>query len=58
MPIEIRELLIRVTVNQPQQGDSEANPITGQTGDGKDKDAIIAQCIEEALRIIDQREER
>ena len=58
MPIEIRELLIRVTVNQPQQGEAEANPVTGQAGDSKDKDAVIAQCIEETLRIVDQRKER
>ena len=57
MPIEIRELLIRVTVNQPEQAESAANPVTGQPGTD-DKDAIVAQCIEETLRIIDQKEER
>ena len=57
MPIEIRELLIRVTVNQPDQADTSANPVTGQAGTD-DKDAIVAQCIEETLRIIEQKEER
>jgi hypothetical protein len=57
MPIEIRELLIRVTVNQPQQETASANPVTGQPGDDG-KDAIVAQCIEETLRIIHDKEER
>ena len=57
MPIEIRELLIKVTVNQPEQADTAANPVTGQASDA-DKDAIIAQCVEETLRIIEQKEER
>lgn len=58
MPIEIRELLIRVTVNQPEQAGAETNPVTGQTADDKDKDAVITQCIEEVLRIIHDGEER
>ena len=57
MPIEIRELLIRVTVNQPQQDTATANPVTGHPGDD-DKDALVAQCIEETLRILNDREER
>lgn len=58
MPIEIRELLIRVTVNQPEQASAETNPVTGQTSDDKGKDAVITQCIEEVLRIIHDEEER
>ena len=58
MPIEIRELLIRVTVNQPEPAGGEPNPVTGQTADGDDKDAVIAQCVEEVLRIIHNEEER
>ena len=59
MPIEIRELVIRVTVNQPiPAGGAEANPVTGQTGGAADSEAVIAQCVEEALRIIGERQER
>ena len=58
MPIEIRELLIRVTVNQPQQADAQANPVTGQAAGGEEKEALIAQCVEEAVRIIHSEEER
>ena len=58
MPIEIRELLIRVTVNQPEQAGAEPNPVTGQTGGSDEKEAVIAQCVEEVLRIIHNEEER
>lgn len=58
MPIEIRELLIRVTVNQPEQASQETNPVTGRTADDKDKEAVVTQCIEEVLRIIHDQEER
>lgn len=57
MPIEIRELLIRVTVNQPDQGTAPPDPVTGQPGDD-DKEALIAQCVEEAVRIIHEEKER
>jgi hypothetical protein len=57
MPIEIRELLIRVTVNQPQQDTAGANPVTGQPGTD-DKEALITQSIEETLRILRDKEER
>ncbi len=58
MPLEIRELLIRVTVNQPEQASAATNPVTGQSADDKDKDALITQCVEEVLRIIHDEEER
>jgi hypothetical protein len=58
MPLEIRELHIRVTVNQPEQGTAEANAVTGQASSDSGKEAVIAQCVEEVLRIIDNKEER
>lgn len=58
MPIEIRELLIRVTVNQPQPGEAGGNPVAGETAEAGDKDALVAQCVEEVLRIMHDEEER
>ena len=58
MPLEIRELQIRVTVNQPKEEGSEPNPVTGQTHDAGATDALAAQCIEEVLRIMHDKEER
>ena len=58
MPLEIRELHIRVTVNQPKQEGGEPNPVTGQTQDAGGTEALVAQCVEEVLRIMDDKEER
>jgi len=58
MPLEIRELHIRVTVNQPKQEGGEPNPVTGQTHDAAGADALVAQCVEEVLRIVQDKEER
>ena len=56
MPIEIQELNIRVNVNQPApQGDmsSSAQPMQSD-----DKDALVASCVEEVLKIIHDKKER
>jgi hypothetical protein len=58
MPLEIRELHIRVTVNQPKQEGGEPNPVTGQTHDAEGADGLVAQCVEEVLRIMHEKEER
>jgi hypothetical protein len=58
MPVEIRELVIKVTVNQPSQGQQQAaSPLTGAKADD-DKEAIISQCVDEILGIIDNKKER
>jgi len=58
MPLEIKELHIKVTVNQPSQGQQSAAaaPSGGQADD--DKDAIISQCVDEVLEIINNKKER
>lgn len=58
MPIEIRELHIKVTVNQPKQETAETNPVTGQSKDDSEQEALVQQCIEEVMRIQKQKEER
>lgn len=58
MPVEIRELVIKVTVNQPSQGQQPAAaPSTGGKADD-DKEAIISQCVDEILGIIENKKER
>ena len=59
MPIEIRELHIRVAVS------SEAKPpgaapreAAAEGGGGADKDAIVAECVEQVVQIIQARRER
>lgn len=54
MPVEIRELHIRVSVNA--EAAKPAAP--AKPAEGGDKDAIVAECVEQVLRIIQARKER
>lgn len=64
MPIEIKELHLHVVVNagsggqaasKPQAGTGESN--TGNSSGG-DKDAIVAECVEQVLDILQNKKER
>ncbi|WP_132056075.1 DUF5908 family protein [Pseudocnuella soli] len=59
MPVEIRELQVKVTVNQPsgQQERSGAASVP-QTGDKEEQQALINQCIEQVLDILNSKKER
>jgi len=59
MPVEIRELVIKVTVNQ-QQAQTEAQS-PGETISGSNKeirDNFINQCVEQVLEILNNKKER
>jgi hypothetical protein len=59
MPIEIRELHIRVAVNpEPGKQASAQQSAPADGGNHGDKDAIIAQCVEEVLQILQSKKER
>ncbi|SDD67444.1 hypothetical protein SAMN05216464_102247 [Mucilaginibacter pineti] len=61
MPVEIRELNIRVSVNQsPAEQDSRGGGGGGgqQGGGGADKDQIIAECVEQIMEIMKNKNER
>lgn len=60
MPIEIRELNIRIHVNENQQ---EQDPAAGQSGNSSsagtaDKDELIADCIEKIMELLKNKQER
>lgn len=61
MPIEIKELHIRVEVSAPPAaqptGSATASP-NAQAGGESDKDAIIAECVEQVLQILQSKMER
>ncbi|HXS38177.1 MAG TPA: DUF5908 family protein [Flavipsychrobacter sp.] len=59
MPIEIKELYIKVTVNEPHP-EAQSSSDNSQQGAGKEdgKDAIIAQCVEQVMEILNNKEER
>lgn len=59
MPIEIRELHIRVAVS-PEAGAQPAAPPSGAPaeGGGADKDALVAECVEQVVQILQAKRER
>ena len=59
MPLEIKELQIRVTVNQPAgQSQPQQASSAGQAGDKDDKEGIINQCIEQVTDMLNNKKER
>ncbi len=58
MPIEIRELNIKVSVNQnhPEQGNE---PSAGSpAGAMPDKDEIISECVEQVMELLKLKNDR
>lgn len=62
MPIEIKELHIRVSVNVPQGGQvarsKSSATDSGRSGSGEEKDAIVAECVEQVFEILKNKMER
>ena len=54
MPVEIRELQIVTVV---KENDAKTAPVTG-AGGNEDKEKIIAECVEQVLEILKQKNER
>ena len=54
MTVEIRELVIRATVRPP---DEQKQP-EGQGGAPADRQEIVADCVEEVMRILREEKER
>lgn len=55
MPIEVRELVIRVSVNA-SNADGAAAPGAGAASDAS-RQSLIADCVEQVLQVLrDQRE--
>lgn len=63
MPIEIKELHIRVEVNAPPAGQPASGAgaapegRAGSSGAGE-KDALVAECVEQVLQILQSKTER
>jgi hypothetical protein len=61
MPLEIRELHIRVNVNQPKHSEGQENAAMS-SAEGKkkeeDKESILNQCVDEVMDIIQRKNER
>ena len=58
MPIEIKELHIRVSVNAPGGGRPPAGA-PGPTGDDADaRKQLVAECVEQVMQVLRDRAER
>jgi hypothetical protein len=59
MPVEIKELHIRVTVNATEGMPSERQTggNTGKSSEGE-RQAIITECVEQVLEILQNKSER
>ncbi len=55
MPIEIRELVIKATVESEGQSGGAAG---GGGPDAKQRQQIVAECVEQVMEIIRQKSER
>jgi 3-oxoacyl-ACP reductase-like protein len=63
MPIEIRELHIRVAVSAPPEAASTpaapaAPAAPGAGGAAPQNEALVAECVEQVLRILQHKTER
>ena len=63
MPIEIRELHIKVSVTSPQQTDQPATTNQSSGGSageakGNDREKIVASCVEKVMEILQNKSER
>ncbi|HVV54766.1 MAG TPA: DUF5908 family protein [Mucilaginibacter sp.] len=58
MPIEIRELTIKVTVDQPNPQAQPSGTNDQNGGKSEDKDALVAQCVDQILSILNSKKER
>lgn len=59
MPLEIRELVIKVNVNETSGSTAPPSGRAGQSGGGGvDKNAIIAECLEQVMYVLQKKKER
>lgn len=60
MPVEIKELNIRVTVNAPERtaGNQGILPKKPEAGANIDRDALVVECVEQVMHILHLKNER
>jgi hypothetical protein len=58
MPIMIKELHIRVSVNPPDAGKPAGVPGPTPGAEGDARQALVAQCVEQVLQVLHDKKER
>jgi hypothetical protein len=55
MPVDIKEIHVKVTIDQSRDTENQS----GNAADIKEnKDAIIAECVEQVMEILNMKKER
>lgn len=57
MAVEIKELLIRVTVNETQPAPA-GTPVKNGPRTGSDQTGILKMCLEQTAELLEQKKER
>lgn len=58
MPVEIRELVIKATVNQDQNKFNSGGDPSGANDTYEERQSMVREAVEEVLRIIELKKER
>lgn len=58
MPIEIKELHIRVSVNTPTDGKPAGAPGPDPGTEAAARQALVADCVEQVLQVLRDQKER
>ena len=58
MPIEIKELHIRVSVSTPAGGKPAGVPGPEPGADADARQAVVAECVEQVLQVLSDQRER
>jgi hypothetical protein len=58
VPIEIKELHIRVSVNAPTDGKPAGVPGAAPGAAGDAQDALVAECVDQVLQVLRDKRER
>lgn len=58
MPIEIRELVIKATVNQDQNKTASGAGSSAGNDTNEERESVVREAVEEVLRIIESKKER
>lgn len=59
MPVQLNELVVRATVESPSASiQKQGAPKAGAAAAGSGSESMVAQCVEEVLRILNEQHKR
>lgn len=58
MPIEIKELHIRIAVNPPTGAGSPSGSSQAQTGNAQAREELLEECLEQAMQVLQRKKDR